>query len=136
MRAWSADFARDLELEVFALADVADAGVAQRVQRIGDGLPLRVEDRRLQRDEHARFHLLLCQPSPRARWLTVPGDVRLHDARRTPGAAAPRKHPIENRVHVAHLIVQVERLLDLGGRQARVIRSGSASSSDLKSRCS
>ena len=61
MRAWSADFAAELELEILALPNVADAGVAHRVQRVGDGLTLRVEDRRFQGDEDSCFHLfLLC----------------------------------------------------------------------------
>src|SRR3990170_3902471 len=46
----------DLHLEVLALAHVADAGVAHRVQRVGDGPALRVEDRGFQRHEYARFH--------------------------------------------------------------------------------
>ena len=51
---------RELELEVLALADVADARVAQRVQRVGDRLALRIEDRRLQCDEDSGFHRSPC----------------------------------------------------------------------------
>src|SRR5262249_19196359 len=44
------------ELEVFALADITDPTVSHRMQRVGDGLTLRVEHRWLQRDEDSSFH--------------------------------------------------------------------------------
>ena len=49
----SADAGVDLELEILALPHVADAGVAHRVQRVGDGAPLGIEDRGFQGDEYA-----------------------------------------------------------------------------------
>src|SRR5438046_8174451 len=42
---------RQIELEVFALPDILDRAVAERMERVGDRLALRVEDRRLERDE-------------------------------------------------------------------------------------
>src|SRR5437879_11106511 len=45
-----------VELEILPLAYVLDVPVAERVQRLGDGPPLRVEDRRFQCDENARAH--------------------------------------------------------------------------------
>src|SRR5688572_24021751 len=44
------------DLEELALPHVADAGVAHRVKRVGDGLPLGVEDGRLECDENPCFH--------------------------------------------------------------------------------
>ena len=63
--ACAASVGRQIELEVLALPDVLDAAVAERVQRVGDGLALRIEHRRLQRDEHARAHAVTsrdCEP--------------------------------------------------------------------------
>src|SRR5262245_7796570 len=50
-----------LDLDIFALAHVANRAEAERVQRAGDGLALRIEYARLQRDGNARLH----SPSPR-----------------------------------------------------------------------
>src|SRR5688500_19215996 len=47
---------RQLELEIFTLADVFDPAVPERVQCVDDRLALRIEYRRLQRDEHSRAH--------------------------------------------------------------------------------
>ena len=93
----------ELELEVLALPHVADAGVAHRVQRLGDRLPLRIEDRWLQRDEHSGFHR---SQSPLK---------RLGHALTPTGVGA--EHAVEDRVDVAQLVVEVERLLDLRRRQ-------------------
>src|ERR1035437_7405669 len=49
----------EVELEILALAHVFDLAVAERVQRVGDRLALRVEDRRFERDEDTSAH----QPS-------------------------------------------------------------------------
>ena len=51
-------FRGELELEVLALPHVADGAVAHRVQGIGDGLSLRIEDRGLQRHEYFGLHAL------------------------------------------------------------------------------
>jgi hypothetical protein len=81
------------------------------VQRIGNGLPLRIEDRGLQCDEDASFHFFHCgAASPRyqlalGRYRCTPLYARRRLRRRG-------KHPLENRVDVPHLIVQIERLLD------------------------
>src|SRR5476649_2220467 len=42
---------REIELEILALPDVFNPVVAERMQRVGDGLALRVEHRLLERDE-------------------------------------------------------------------------------------
>src|SRR6188768_1347279 len=42
-----------VELKVLALAHVLDGSIAHRVQRVGDGLPLWIEYRLLQSDEHS-----------------------------------------------------------------------------------
>src|SRR5215208_4706141 len=55
---------RELELEVLALTHVADARVPHRVQGVGNRVPLRVEHRRLQRDEYASFHYFLRAGAP------------------------------------------------------------------------
>src|SRR5207344_1266970 len=47
---------REIELEVLPLADVLDAAVAERMQRVGDGLSLRIEHGRFERDEHTCAH--------------------------------------------------------------------------------
>src|SRR3954462_11708218 len=46
----------EIELEVFALADVGDRPVSQRVEGFRDRAALRIEHRRFQRDEHACAH--------------------------------------------------------------------------------
>ena len=46
----------DVELEVFPLPHVFDGGVAKRMERVGDGLSLRIEHGRLERYEHAGAH--------------------------------------------------------------------------------
>src|SRR5687767_6261843 len=47
---------RQLELEIFTLADVLDPAIPERVQCVDDRLALRIEYRWLQRDEHSRAH--------------------------------------------------------------------------------
>src|SRR5262245_18987376 len=47
---------RQIELEVLPLPYVFDGAVAKRLERVRDGLTLRIEHRRLQRDEYARSH--------------------------------------------------------------------------------
>ena len=86
---------REIELEVLALPHVRDAAVAERMQRVGDGPALRVEHRRLERDEDARAHAVYTF------------------SRRQLAS----KDPIEDMVDVPELLVQVERPLDLGRRQ-------------------
>src|SRR5256885_16496170 len=68
-----------VELEIFSLADIADLRIAQRMQRLGDRPPLRIEHRWLERHKHAGTHAI--KPSPGER----PGrrcDPRASTARR------------------------------------------------------
>src|SRR5262249_32658257 len=51
-----------IQLEILSLPHVADVRIAERVERLGDGPPLRIEHRRLQRHEHASAHAF--RPSP------------------------------------------------------------------------
>src|SRR5579883_2764781 len=55
-RALAVRAAPDGDFEVFALPYVFDFRVAETVQRRVNGLPLRIEDRRLERDVDAGFH--------------------------------------------------------------------------------
>src|SRR5688500_15970878 len=47
---------RQVELEVLSLTHVGDRGVAERLQRVGDRLALRIEHRRLQCDVDTGAH--------------------------------------------------------------------------------
>src|SRR6266851_2934590 len=47
---------RQVELEVLALPHVLNPAIAQRMQRLGDGAPLWIEDRRFQSNEDAGSH--------------------------------------------------------------------------------
>src|SRR5687767_9699950 len=50
---------REIELEVLPLPNIFHAGIAERMQRVGNRAPLRIEHRWLQRDEYSRAHHLL-----------------------------------------------------------------------------
>src|SRR5262249_9439178 len=47
---------RHLDLDIFTLAHIANRAEAERVQRAGDGLALRIEHALLQRDGDSRLH--------------------------------------------------------------------------------
>ena len=98
------------------------------MQRIGDGLPLRVEDRRLQGDEHTSSHNWLSALSLRYQLGS--------NGFRARAATQPRPNTRSKMcIHVPELLVQVERLLDVRRRQhARDVRVGQQQR--LKSRCS
>src|SRR5215208_6463301 len=98
----------NVELEVLALTDVADAGVAHRMQRFGDGASLRIEYGWLQGDEHSGFH-------------TVAGTF---EKTRSKMASTLRKCSSRSNA-----------LSTSAGVSTRV-KSASCSSSALKSRCS
>src|SRR6185436_9575832 len=47
---------RKIQLEIFPLPYVVDARVPERMERLGNRPALRIEHRRLQRDEYSRAH--------------------------------------------------------------------------------
>ena len=121
---------RQIELEVLALPHVFDAVVAERVERLGDRAALRIEHRWLQRDEDSRAHA--AHPCERVN-AAARRAPRLGDsARRWP----THENAIENMVDVPELLVEIERPLDLGRRQAPARRRDPRASRLLKSRCS
>ena len=114
-RACSADAAPQLELEELSLAHVADARVAERMQRVGDRLaPAGSNTDGFNVTKTRAFMLAPCRLRPASRSSSL---------RTTPRHAAAPAHGVntrvEDRVHVAQLIVEVERLLDLRRRQHR-----------------
>src|SRR5947208_1752066 len=50
-----------VELDQFAGADIVHARKAEPLERVMDGLALRVENAGLEGDEHARFHRFACR---------------------------------------------------------------------------
>ena len=92
-----------------------DAAVAERVQRVGDGPPLRIEHRWLQRHEDSRAHAL---PSWRAA-ITLSAREACNEPSgpAASGSSASRRrheHAIEDVVDVPELLVEIERALDVG----------------------
>src|SRR5688500_7276846 len=84
-------FRRQLELEILALAHVPNARIAHRVQRVGDGMALRVEHGRFQGHEYAGFHFFLCAgawPSPRLRPSSPKRGLHCSATRRRPTSSA------------------------------------------------
>ena len=61
---WSAESSQR-NLEIFALANVGDAGEAEQFDRMLDGFALRIEHARFQTDVNFRFHFVLTPWGPR-----------------------------------------------------------------------
>src|SRR5687767_1659246 len=130
----------DLELEVLALADVADAGVAHRMEGLGNRPPLGIEDGRLERNEDPGFHLFLLRwgPTPiacrRSLSLATVSEGTGSNSTRLYDNAGPNTRPkIESTFRSWSLR---SNAFSISAAGKTLIRSVSASSSDLKSFCS
>ena len=111
----------DVELEVLPLADILHGGVSKRVKRVGDGFSLRVEDRWLESDEHARTHQADLPAGARNRPLRLLNVL---------------ENALKDVVDVLQLLAEVEGALDVGTATARASRPHRRAAASLKSRFS